>query len=80
MTEEEARRKWCPMVRHTYQEEVSANRANHPLNESPLDGGVWNKCIASGCMMWRATEDQHIGQIGDIKTYKTGYCSLAGKP
>jgi hypothetical protein len=64
MTEEEAKKKWCPMVRIAH-ENVVANRT---------DGYGDNNfhklqcCIASDCMMWRL----------NIQPY--GYCGLGGKP
>ena len=76
MTEDEAKTKWCPMIRF-------AGAGN------PVNGGVWStnrgddpgdigatKCLASGCMMWRWTFIDEA--LTDSKTH--GYCGLAGKP
>ena len=70
MTEDEAKKKWCPLVK-------SANGASHGKAMS-LIGEVPNICIASHCMMWRwiqvysFDDQQHVN--GDH-----GYCGLAGK-
>ena len=57
MTEEEAKTKWCPMVR--------AGRIGSNTTASvnwPADGGKsveeqeWAKCIGSACMMWRTDQ------------------------
>lgn len=67
MTEEEAGKKWCPMVRFHigYNGDVYSNK---------LDGTSVNLdetcCIASKCMMWRIQKTTMIGE---------GYCGLAGK-
>ena len=53
MTEEEARTKWCPHVRHTDSEnDNTCNRAG--VIETPMR---WNSCIASDCMMWVWVKD-----------------------
>lgn len=64
-TEEEAKEKWCPMVRlHCVDSHCADNRLanNYELPDGTL-------CIASECMMWR----WHSAN----KEY--GYCGLAGK-
>jgi hypothetical protein len=75
-TEQEARKKWCPMVRHP------------GWMENP---GSWNRgeafncnCIASDCMMWRWTGECKTGvPITSISKHgptELGYCGLGGKP
>lgn len=48
MTEEEARTKWCPMVRTADD--------NRSINQEPQP--KWNCCIGSGCMWWGWEEDK----------------------
>ena len=63
MTEEEAKTKWCPMVRMNL------------CYEAGKEVGSWNRdggdcmCIASDCMMWRR----------DKKYSDEYYCGLGGK-
>lgn len=70
MTEEEARKKWCPYAfTAAVTKEFSCNRDH--------DGTIYkeNNCIASDCMMWR-------WKGNDKKEISTtsGYCGLGGKP
>lgn len=56
MTEDEAKTKWCPFVRHAV---VSSGLAggspmvsiNRPTANGPQDQQL--NCVASGCMAWR---------------------------
>ena len=58
MTEDQAKTKWCPMVRMNGAE---ARFGGAPLGPA-LNCTSYNRnpkeanCIASGCMMWRSTE------------------------
>lgn len=63
MTEEEAKKKWCPMIRTGM---VAGMAVNHHVDMNPGGQGVYDetRCIASDCMMWRSAP--------------TGYCGLAG--
>jgi hypothetical protein len=45
MTEDEARKKWCPMGRHSFTTHRGEASVNRPVELS--------LCIASACMMWR---------------------------
>lgn len=49
MTEEEARQKWCPMVRvRDYgEDEPATNRDNSGRHKQKI-----HTCLASDCMMW----------------------------
>jgi len=78
MTEDEAKTKWCPMVRFHV---VGAARgtvvgvyANKPLGVTSGEDGMVTMdsplCIGSACMMWRQTS----------ALTKEGYCGLAGQP
>jgi hypothetical protein len=73
MTEEEARKKWCPMARVEEHSVVASNRERLFYQG---DNKGWSspaglpacRCIASSCMAWR----------WDSRT--TGFCGLAGRP
>lgn len=67
MTEEEAKEKWCPMVKAT------CDRKTEDEAWERLEGQV-ARCITSDCMMWREYVPEHIRG----ETY--GYCGLADKP
>lgn len=71
MTEDQARAKWCPMVRHTcVSDDAAFNR------DADNWAGVNLNCVGSDCMMWRWTENDP-----NVVTYKAyGFCGLAGKP
>lgn len=53
MTEDEARKKWCPFVRTGLTAGMAVNR--HVSDTPGGVEGVWDetRCIASDCMMWR---------------------------
>jgi hypothetical protein len=71
MTEEEAKKKWCPMIRGfhmgTFKRHITEKTASN--------------CIASECMMWRwktfieASDKEKWGEKKDFN----GYCGLGGK-
>lgn len=65
MTEEEARTKWCPMVRFAANEEDSAaNRwpsLDKPVVTMTPDESM---CIASDCMMWVWSDATYEGATG----------------
>jgi hypothetical protein len=73
MTEEEAKKMWCPMARVELYNAFAANRERLVYRG---DGRGFTtpkgldacRCIASDCMMWRK----------DSQT--TGFCGLAGRP
>ena len=83
LTEEEAKMKWCPMIRAGY----GCNR------ESENDREGFH-CISSGCMMWRWSDPATKFEV-DVPAYETkgdpighdipfpsrrGYCGLGGRP
>ena len=87
MTEDEAKTKWCPMVRVTekWPEGVTGSRNRVVICEGDkaeiLDTKLLGAaCIGSACMMWRwkemsLTEATSINPNREAK----GYCGLAGK-
>jgi hypothetical protein len=74
MTEEEAKTKWCPAARHSYDESTGPgwNTGNSPL------------CQGSMCMAWRwkkrfgpdPDKPENITELPPTE----GYCGLAGRP
>lgn len=84
MTEEDARKKWCPFVRVT--EEGVEKSWNRSIDQFLIDGGkmkaVHTACIASECMAWRWVLTEKPGRhvpLG-VKERVQGYCGLAGSP
>ena len=76
MTEEEARKKWCPHGRVR-----SSSSAYNRSENYAVDGP--SKCIASDCMAWRWVKDPLIAFVANgkpVPDYKGehGYCGLAG--
>jgi hypothetical protein len=67
MTEQEAKTKWCPMVKRVKSEVIDSR--NLPY------------CIASACMMWRWSQKGAWVNGTWTNDYPVeGYCGLAGKP
>lgn len=91
MSEEEARKKWCPESRDKVKGALAGiilaiskdNKGFEELND--LIGEDSDKCIASDCMMWRWDTWIDKGSVSnpqknEITSDKWGYCGLAGKP
>lgn len=74
MTEQEAKTKWCPMVRLLSEGQPGQLLSNRP-NSAP--GG---NCIGSGCMMWRIRRWDSYPDGQCPPEPADGYCGLAGKP
>lgn len=67
MTEDEAKKKWCPMVRTG----LTAGMAVNQHCNGDVDSET--RCIASTCMMWR-------WEYGaSARPNDHGWCGLAGK-
>ncbi len=66
MKEEDAKQKWCPMVRCAagIEDNNAANCGETIENRNP----PFARCIGSECMMWR--------NLGKNK----GFCGLGGNP
>ena len=82
MTEEDAKKKWCPMVRMDmstiYGPEFVRSMPVNKAYLSPMQ--VWEgaKCIGAACMMWRIQVYSSVQRLPD--PHIEGYCGLAGKP
>ena len=71
MTEDEAKTKWCSMVKYV----------SHPAYEDVFTNKPGTNdlfCIASDCMAWREDLTRWEAQSGYVAA--SGYCGLAGKP
>ena len=87
MTEDEAKKKWCPMVRGaTFGVAFVNNRFEMRFNPEDSRGGAeYVTCIGSACMMWRW--DWSPGDVRDFKKNHPGEecpeldgrCGLAGE-
>jgi hypothetical protein len=77
-TDDEAKVKWCPMVRVSNKGDTPENRLCQRglVAQTPGEGIQWNCCIASDCMMWRWYDPEH----GAAGKPLTGHCGLAGQP
>ena len=87
LTEEEARTKWCPMVRASAVAYVDGgtddfdNRGKTTLTPKSAC------CIASECMMWQWANDENDEPLYDKKSLggghfdnaPMGYCGLTSK-
>lgn len=66
VSEEEATKKWCPMVR------AEAGFDNVAANAGASDRNpAWSHCIGADCMMWRRDP---------VGPTCFGYCGLGGAP
>jgi hypothetical protein len=79
LTEGQAREKWCPMVRHSGEDNITDN--SYFNDRIP----PYARCIASECMMWRTVRErvpakQFPPEQGIYDEVERGYCGLAGKP
>ena len=78
MTEDDAKTKWCPMVRFKSAETGSGPAFNRQRVSSDLDDV---NCIGSRCMAWRAEMVDTSNHPIDSEWAPSGrgYCGLAGK-
>ena len=85
LTEEEAKTKWCPLVRVAEAQAVGDFKISLAINRDVSLGEKRPrfKCIASSCMMWRKMPrhnwNNQLSQW-EVQTNDTGFCGLAGKP
>lgn len=84
LTEDEAKTKWCPHVRHPDEVGGTFNRGRvEPLNDHEHNDGTLCNCIASACMAWRWADLLHAGTVvkeGRPIAAMKGFCGLAGNP
>lgn len=79
MTEDEAKTKWCPMVRWS-----GDNAAGFGNNRGRIDKDQHNAyCIGSQCMMWREHTEKILDPEPGVECGAAyvhgGYCRLSGK-
>ena len=75
LTEEEAKKKWCPMSRSG---DGGTNRGSSDTNYPKIYADDF--CVASGCMMWRREKDTYGDDYGKDIPETNGYCGLGGRP
>jgi len=86
MTEEEAKSKWCPMVRVSIGEGMIVVNGPHKIikDDMGIARKVNTECLGSACMMfrWDVTPSQAAQRnaLGNADAFADGYCGLAGKP
>lgn len=80
LTEKEAKKRWCPMVRceSLVEPNVASNRW---YDEDLATNWSYSRCIASECMMWQWMGELEIIGVGEPaeeqRVYERGYCGLA---
>jgi hypothetical protein len=72
MTEDEAKTKWCPHVRHTALPMSNGDAAVYDNRSCEVAFHVAGCCIASACMAWR--------WINPDSEAPEGFCGLASRP
>ena len=86
MTEAQARKRWCPMVRISPAAVPAGAAHGGAVNVVQADGKpsrltAATACIASQCMMWRNTVIDVIDDDAPLpSSISHGYCGLAGRP
>ena len=92
MTEEEAKKKWCPVVHYTCNDKWLISPAGRKaiFDEERSLVTVEDNCIGSHCMAWRWQENIKSTTYNSVERsmiifYETdakiyGYCGLAGNP
>lgn len=74
MTEQEAKTKWCPMVRHPLFRTMEGDN-NLSVNRE----GYGDTCIASSCALWVTTDSECKSRYPgdpDAVIRKAGHCGL----
>jgi hypothetical protein len=77
MTEDQAKKKWCPLSRTGIYAGVSAVAVNRHISDGTKDADIEEdtRCKGSECMLWRSTPPEPFNG----EHYSSGYCGLAGK-
>lgn len=79
-TEEEAKKKWCPMARTCYTDAREGSSVSNRTIGPDGNGSTYGaRCLGSDCMMWR-WETEICPEKQEIVNSNKGYCGLAGKP
>jgi len=79
MTEDEAKTKWCPMVRMqdlSNQDGEHCELVAHNRSEDMLMALSGYTCLASDCMMWRWVKVSGMPQGYFEYSETDGYCGL----
>ena len=81
MTEDEARKKWCPAARVVAE---GRTQRSPPHNRAVVGDKVINlprgcDCIASDCMWWRWDDPANLHEGFDDPEKRTGYCGIAAQ-
>ncbi len=82
MTEDEAKTKWCPMVRYGVADDGKCSTNRSPEVWGPQHGAtsrVNAHCIGSQCMAWRLMPKLEDPASGIKMIPDGGYCGLAGE-
>lgn len=80
MTEDEAKTKWCPMVRISGAGNDGAI-SNRGCSDEAVHADVAQMCMASDCMAWRwkKVPPEYAGVHDQLEIPDEGHCGLAGK-
>lgn len=88
MTEEEAKKCWCPFARQPIPQDCGWLGAYNRTETGETGTGCM--CLGSQCMMWRTLSDPDTwhetkkcndkGEYIVTENEPFGYCGLAGKP
>ena len=74
MTEQEAKTKWCPMVRAAKNVQPVQLMGQANMDPASARNPEQARCIGSGCMMWRWDGWPEGAKVED----KRGHCGLSG--
>jgi hypothetical protein len=86
VTEDEAKKKWCPYARvgaYTDKGQIMAITVNRDPRDEVSEGCL---CLGSECMAWRETYAMSRSnpactpETGHQRSLVGGYCGLAGRP
>jgi hypothetical protein len=80
MTEDEAKKKWCPHVQVSVSTGIDGTEADDNRNSTKHDFDRQPVCIGSACMAWRWKAQQQLPIDEGLAPSHEGYCGLAGQP